>query len=88
MDTSQNQYIENFEMDGDWISQSMALKNLFPELTEEDLKFEEGKKEQLVSRLELKLNKPRGEIITLLKKGQPEFNNNQRSTNYLRTGSK
>lgn len=80
MDTSQNQYIENFEMEGDWITQSMVLKKLFPELTDEDLKFEEGKKKELVSRLERKLNKPRGEIITLLKRGQPEFNDNQKKT--------
>ena len=79
MDTSQNQYIENFEMEGDWITQSLILKKHFPELTDEDLRFEEGKKDELILRLEEKLNKPKGEIITLLKMGQPEFHNIQNS---------
>jgi hypothetical protein len=80
MDTSQNQYIENFEMDGNWSLQSEVLKKLFPQLKDEDLRFEKGKIDELLSRLEVRLNKKRGEIITIIKKGQPEFNSNQKRT--------
>ena len=83
MDTSQNQYIENFEMDGNWKLQSRVLKKLFPQLKDEDLKFETGKIDELLSRLEIKLNKKRGEIITIIKKGQPEFNSNQKRTDHF-----
>lgn len=67
-------------MYGDWTIQSSILKKLFPELTDKDLKFEAGKKDELLSKLESRLKKTKGEIITLIKKGQPEFNSDQKNT--------
>lgn len=59
-----------FKVVGDWSNQSKQLKKKFPALTDVDLKFENGKEEDLVERLTIKLNKKRPEVIDLLKKNQ------------------
>ena len=61
-----------YKIVGNWDEQSKTLKEKFPQLTDEDLKFEIGKDIELFARLENRLNKKRGEVISLLKKGQPE----------------
>jgi hypothetical protein len=58
---------EHFTIKGDWNKQSKALKVKFPKLTEPDLKFEAGKENELITRIESRLNKKRPEVITLLK---------------------
>ena len=74
MDTSQDQYINDFKVMGDWKSQCLQLKELFPQLTLADLKFKSGEEDELLKRLESKLKRTRGEVITIIKKGQSNFN--------------
>jgi hypothetical protein len=40
-------------------------------LTDADLKFETGKEEDLLKRIETRLNKKRDEVINNIRKGQP-----------------
>ena len=61
-----------FKIAGNWDVQSKTLKEKFPQLTDADLKFENGKEDELLARVEKRLNKKRDEVISLLKKGQLE----------------
>jgi uncharacterized protein YjbJ (UPF0337 family) len=61
-----------FKIVGNWDVQSKALKEKFPQLTDADLKFENGKEDELLARVEKRLNKKRDGVISLLKKGQLE----------------
>lgn len=70
MDSNQNS--ENFKITGDWSVQSKQLKDKFSELTDEDLKFETGKENELLGRLETKLKKNRNEVIELINKSVPQ----------------
>lgn len=63
---------EPFKVIGNWDLQSKQLKEKFPQLADADLKFEPGKEEDLLKRVETKLNKKREEVISILRKGQPE----------------
>lgn len=67
-----NKNSENFKITGDWTVQSKELKQKFPQLTDEDLKFETGKEHELLGRVEKRINKKREEVINIIKKGQPE----------------
>ena len=58
-----------FTVRENWDSQSKALKAVFSSLTDQDLKFETGKEDELIERLSTKLNKNREEVITILNKG-------------------
>ena len=61
-----------FRISGNWNQQSKNLKTEFPKLTDEDLKLETGREDQLINRLSSKLQKGRLEVISILKKGQIE----------------
>lgn len=61
-----------FKIEGNWDIQSKKLKGKFPTLTDADLKFESGKENELLSRLELKLGKKRDEVISVIKTEQTE----------------
>lgn len=56
-----------FKVKGDWNMQSKALKEKYPKLTSDDLKFETGKETDLFKRLETRLGKNRSEIVGILK---------------------
>jgi len=72
MENSKNQKTESsFKITGDWKEQSKRLKNKHPQLTDEDLKFETGKENDLVKRLESRLRKNREEVINIIKAGKP-----------------
>jgi uncharacterized protein YjbJ (UPF0337 family) len=45
-----------------WNEQVSKLKAKFPTLTDADLKFEEGKKEEMLKRLQAKLGKTKEEL--------------------------
>lgn len=64
---------ENFKVTGDWTKQSKALREKYSQLTDSDLKFEAGKENELLKRMETRLNKNRNEVINIIKKGQPEL---------------
>lgn len=48
-----------------WREQKIILKRLYPFLQEEDLHFEEGKKDSMLKRLQEKLNKSASELESL-----------------------
>lgn len=48
-----------------WREQKILLKRWFPVLTDEDFLFEPGERENMLSRLGVKLSKTRAELETL-----------------------
>ena len=66
-----NKNIETFKITGNWANHSKTLKGKFPQLTDADLKFETGKENELLGRVETRLNKKREEVINIIKKVQP-----------------
>lgn len=63
----ENKTSELFKVQGDWGKQSSALKEKYPKLTSEDVKFETGQETDLFKRLETRLEKNRNEVIGILK---------------------
>ena len=72
METTQKKTEENFKITGDWAVQSKHLKEKYPQLTDADLKFEPGKENELISRLQTRLVKNRQEVIEVIKHGKLE----------------
>jgi hypothetical protein len=70
METKKN--TEAFKITGNWDAQSKELKGKYSQLTDADLAFETGKENELLSRVESRLNKKRDEVINIIKKGQTE----------------
>lgn len=68
---NKNKTAESFKMTGDWKDQSKQLKTQFSALTDEDLKFENGKENELLKRVETRLNKNRDEVVNIIRKVQP-----------------
>ena len=62
-----NKYSSSFTIRGDWNFLTLQLKKDFQELTEADLLFERGRENELITRLESRLNKNREEVICLIK---------------------
>ncbi|TAE52355.1 MAG: CsbD family protein, partial [Bacteroidetes bacterium] len=50
------------EVKGTWNEQKGKLKQQFAMLTDNDLMFEEGKKEEMLGRLQIKLGKTKDEL--------------------------
>lgn len=71
MESKANKGTEVFKISGDWKRQADKLKEKFPRLTDSDLKFESGREEDLLERVEARLHKKREEVIDIIKKGQP-----------------
>ncbi|SKC77545.1 hypothetical protein [Ohtaekwangia koreensis] len=69
---AQNKVNIPFKVVGNWDVQSKTLKEKFSQLTDADLKFETGKEEELLKRVETRLNKKREEVINIIQKGQPK----------------
>lgn len=67
--TKQN---EMLKITGNWDLQGKKLKEKYPQLTDEDLKFEVGKEEELLKRVKNRLGKQREEVISIITKAQPE----------------
>lgn len=70
MEPTQSNGGETFKVTGDWNTQSKQLKEKFSQLTDADLRFETGHENDLLSRIETRLNKKREEVINIIKKGQ------------------
>ncbi|MGB6092912.1 MAG: hypothetical protein WBF83_04035 [Moheibacter sp.] len=75
MDTNPNKSSDAFRITGNWNEQSKVLKEKFPQLTDSDLKFEKGKENELLNRVESRLNKGREEVTRIIMKCQPEKGN-------------
>lgn len=71
MGTETGKTPEAFKITGDWKIQSKQLQEKFSQLTDSDLKFETGKENDLLGRVQTRLNKNREEVINIIKKGQP-----------------
>ena len=56
------------EIKGNWNEQKGKLKQQFATLTDDDLMFEEGKKDEMLGRIQKKLGKTKEELHTLISK--------------------
>jgi len=54
------------ELKGDWEQQKGKLKQKFATLTDNDLLFAEGKKEEMLGRLQTKLGKSKEELHRII----------------------
>ena len=72
MENTKHKNSEAFKITGNWNDQSKHLKEKFTQLTDADLKFETGKENDLLKRVETRLNKNRQEVIDIIKKGQSQ----------------
>lgn len=71
MEAKHNKSTEGLKISGDWSQQADDLKEKFPQLTDSDLKFERGKEDDLIKRMELRLHKKKEEVINIIRKVQP-----------------
>lgn len=56
------------ELKGDWEEQKGKLKQKFAQLTDNDLLFVEGKKEEMLGKLQITLGKSKEELLKLIEK--------------------
>jgi uncharacterized protein YjbJ (UPF0337 family) len=54
------------EVKGTWHEQKGKLKQKFAVLTDNDLKFEEGKREDMLGKLQIKLGKTKEELHKII----------------------
>jgi uncharacterized protein YjbJ (UPF0337 family) len=54
------------ELKGNWHEQKGKLKKAYAELTDNDLMYEEGKKEEMMGKLQIKLGKTKEEITKII----------------------
>jgi len=54
------------ELKGNWNEQKGKLKQKFATLTDDDLMFAEGKKEEMLGKLQIKLGKTKEELHKIL----------------------
>lgn len=59
--------MDNLELKGKWNLLKGKLKQTYGSLTDDDLRYEEGKEDELLGRLQEKLGKSREEIRDLLR---------------------
>lgn len=70
MENTQKKTSEGFKITGNWDNQSKELKGKFKQLTDADLKVETGKENEMLKRVETRLNKNREEVINIINKVQ------------------
>ena len=54
------------ELKGNWEEQKGKLKQKFATLTDDDLLFAEGKKEEMIGKLQIKLGKTKEELHKII----------------------
>ncbi|MFN3555976.1 MAG: CsbD family protein [Bacteroidales bacterium] len=59
--------MDKLELKGNWNEMKGKLKQKYAELTEDDLKYEEGMDDELLGKLQKKLGKSRDELVDFLK---------------------
>lgn len=52
--------------DGLWSEQKTKLKSKFPVLTDTDLTFEKGKKEEMLNKIQIKIGKSKEDLAKIL----------------------
>ncbi|MFV8361066.1 CsbD family protein [Flavobacterium sp. LS1P3] len=58
--------MNSIELTGNWEEQKGKLKQKFAALTDNDLLFTEGKKEEMMGKLQIKLGKTKDEILKII----------------------
>jgi uncharacterized protein YjbJ (UPF0337 family) len=58
--------MNTIEITGNWEEQKGKLKEKFAALTESDLLFLKGKKEEMIAKLQLKLGKTKEELYKII----------------------
>ena len=59
--------MDNLELKGKWNQAKGKLKQSYGSLTDDDLKYEEGKEDELIGKLQAKLGKSRDEVRKILR---------------------
>lgn len=59
--------MDKLEIKGNWNELKGKIKQKYADLTDDDLKYEEGKDEELLGRLQTKVGKGRDELIKWIK---------------------
>ena len=59
--------MDKLEIKGKWNEWKGKIKQQYADLTDDDLRYEEGKDDELIGRLQQKLGKSRDELIQWLK---------------------
>jgi uncharacterized protein YjbJ (UPF0337 family) len=59
--------MDKLELQGDWNLIKGKIKQAYANLTDDDLKYEDGKDDELLGRLQEKLGKGRDELVKWLK---------------------
>lgn len=54
------------ELKGNWLEQRRKLKENFAALTDDDLLFEQGKKEEMLEKVQVKLGKTKEELRKII----------------------
>jgi uncharacterized protein YjbJ (UPF0337 family) len=58
--------MNSIEMKGNWNEQKGKLKQKFAMLTDNDLMYEEGKREEMFGKLQIKLGKSKDELQKII----------------------
>jgi len=59
--------MDKLEFKGNWNEVKGKIKQAYANLTEDDLKYEEGKDDELLGRLQQKVGKGRDELVKCIK---------------------
>ena len=59
--------MDKLEIRGNWNEVKGKIKQQYADLTDDDLKYEEGKDEELLGRLQKKVGKGRDELVKWIK---------------------
>lgn len=59
--------MDKLEFQGGWHEVKGKIKQKYADLTDDDLKYEEGKDEELLGRLQTRIGKGRDELVTWIK---------------------
>ncbi len=54
------------ELKGNWNEQKGKLKQVYAILTDDDLMFDEGKKDEMLGKIQIKLGKTKGELHKII----------------------
>jgi len=54
------------ELKGQWLAQKGKLKQMFANLTDNDLVYEEGKRDEMLGKLQIKLGKSKEELDKII----------------------
>jgi uncharacterized protein YjbJ (UPF0337 family) len=63
---NKDEKMNTIELKGTWEEQKGKLKQRFAVLSDNDLLFAEGKKEEMFGRLQKKLGKTKAELLTII----------------------